>query len=80
MDVKSLVERILERRKVDVGIGVDHAVLLCEESDGAVHGARVEIEETEILGHQLGESTLASGRKAVNGDGDVRQCHDKRLV
>ena len=77
MDVDPLVQNFLERFKVDVGIGVDHSVLLCEKSDGTIHCARVKIEETEILGHQLGESTLAGCGKAVNGNGDVRQCHEK---
>ena len=80
MDVKPLVQGLLERFKVDIGVGVDHAVLLSEQGDGAVHGAGVKIEKAEILGNELGKGALAGGGKAVDSDCDVRQCHDKRLV
>ena len=55
----------------------DQAMLLRKERDAAVHGAGVEVQEIEMLRDHARKRTLAGGGIAVNGDGDVRESHNR---
>ena len=46
-----------------------------EKGNAAVHGAAVQVKESEFFGHHFGKGTLPRGRKAVNSNNNVRNVH-----
>ena len=55
----------------NAAIGLDDAGLPGRQGYTAVHGAAVQVQEAEFLGHKLGKSALSGGGEAVNGNDDI---------